>query len=95
MSGLLLTRLVHSVYSALTGRFPISKFPCLTDSATTLASIENEIKHYKQSAQNQFTEVRELIKTDMWYYLPGKKILQICHQENVWQKNYHQRVAIG
>ena len=77
MSSLLLTRLVHSVYSALTERFLISKFPCLTDSATTLASIENEKKH-------QFTEVRELTKTDMWYYLPGEKILQICHQDSVW-----------
>ena len=31
MSSLLLARLVHSVYSALTRRFPISKVLCLTD----------------------------------------------------------------
>ena len=61
------------MYSALKEKFSISKFPCLTDSAITLAWIENEKKHYKQSVQNQFTEVRELTKTDMWYLLLGNE----------------------
>ena len=42
MSSLVLARLVHSVYSALTKRFPISKALCLTDSAITLTWIQNE-----------------------------------------------------
>ena len=48
MSSLLLARLVHSQYSALTRRFPISKVLCLTDSAITLAWIQNEKKQYKE-----------------------------------------------
>ena len=32
-------------------------------------------KHYKQPVQNQFTEVRELTKTDMWYHLLGNKTI--------------------
>ena len=73
MCSLLLARLVHSVYFALTGRFPISKVLCLTDSAITLACIQNEKKQYKQFVQNRVREVRELTKTDMWYHLPGKE----------------------
>ena len=73
MRSLLLPRLVHSVHSALTKTFPILKCPCLTDSAITLAWIENEKKQYQQSVQNHVTEVRELTKLDMWYYLPGKE----------------------
>ena len=72
MSSLLLARLVHSVYSALT-IFPISKVLCLTDSAITLAWIQNEKKQYKQFVQNRVREVRELTKTDMWYHLPRKE----------------------
>ena len=72
MSNLLLARLVHSVYSALT-IFPISKVLCLTDSAITLAWIQNEKKQYKQFVHNRVREVRELTKTDMWYHLPGKE----------------------
>ena len=72
-SLLLLARLVHSVYSALTRRFPISKVLCLTNSAVTLAWIQNEKKQYKQFVQNRVREVRELTKTDMWYHLPGKE----------------------
>ena len=73
MSSLLLARLLHSVYSALTRRFPISKVLCLTDSAITLAWIQNEKKQYKQFVQNRVREVRELTKTDMWYHLPRKE----------------------
>ena len=73
MSSLLLARLVHSVYSALTRKFPISKVLCLTDSAIMLAWIQNEKKQYKQFVQNPVKEVRELTKTDMWYHLPGKE----------------------
>ena len=73
MSSLLLARLVHSVYSVLNRRFPISKVLCLTDSAITLAWIQNEKKQYKQFVQNRVTEVRELTKMDMWYHLPGKE----------------------
>ena len=72
MSRLLLARLIHSLYSPLT-RFPISKVLCLTDSAITLAWIQNEKKQYKQFEQNRVREVRELTKTDMWYHLPGKE----------------------
>ena len=73
MSSLLLARLVHSIYSALTRRFPISKALCLTDSAITFAWIQNEKKQYKQFVQNRVREVRELTKMDMWYHLPGKE----------------------
>ena len=73
MSSLLLVRLVHSVYSALTGRFPISKILCLTDSVITLAWIQNEKKQYEQFVQNRVTEVRKLTKADMWYHRPGKE----------------------
>ena len=72
MSNVLLARLVHSVYSALT-RFPISKVLCLTDSAITLAWIQNEKKQYKQFVHNRVKEVRVLTKTDMWYHLPRKE----------------------
>ena len=61
------------MYFALTGRFPISKVLCLTDSAITLAWIQNEKKQYKKFVQNRVREVRELTKTDMWYHLPGKE----------------------
>ena len=73
MSSLLLARLVHSVYSALTRKFPISKVLCLTDSAIMLAWIQNEKKQDKQFVQNPVKEIRELTKTDMWYHLPGKE----------------------
>ena len=73
MSSLLLARLVHSVHSALTRRFPISKVLCLTDSATTLACIQSEKKQYKQFVQNRVRKVRELTKTDMSYHLPRKE----------------------
>ena len=73
MSSLLLARLVHSVYSALTRRFPTSELLCLTDSAKTLPWIQNEKKQYKQFVQNRVREVRELTKTDMWYHLPRKE----------------------
>ena len=72
MSRLLLARVVHSLYSPLT-RFPISKVLCLTDSAITLAWIQNEKKQYKQFEQNRVREVTELTETDMWYHLPGKE----------------------
>ena len=61
------------MYCALTKRFPISNVLCLTDSAITLAWIQNEKKQYKQFVQNRVTEVRELTKMDMWYHLPGKE----------------------
>ena len=73
MSSLLLVRLVHRIYSALTRRFPISKVLCLTDSAITLAWIQNETKQYKQFVQNRVREVRDLTKTDMWYHLSEKE----------------------
>ena len=73
MSRLLLARLVHSVYFALTRRFPISKVLCLNDSGITLARIQNEKKQYKQFVHNRVREVRELNKTDMWQHLPGKE----------------------
>ena len=73
MSSLLPARLIHSMYFALTRRFPISKVLCLTDSAIMLAWIQNKKKPYKQFIQNRVTEVRELTKTDMWYHLPGKE----------------------
>ena len=73
MSSLLLARLVHSVYSALTRKFAISKVLSLADLSIMLAWIQNVKKHYKQFVQNPVKEVRELIKTDMWYHLPGKE----------------------
>ena len=73
MSSLLLARLVHSLYSAFTRRFPISTVLCLSDSAKTLACIQNEKKQYKQFVQNRVREVRELTKTDTWHHLPGKE----------------------
>ena len=73
MSNLLLARLVHSMYSALTRRVPISKLLCLTNSAITFARIQNEKKQYKQFVQNLVREIRELTKMDMWYHLPGKE----------------------
>ena len=73
MSNLLLARLVHSMYSALTRRVPISKLLCLTNSAITFVRIQNEKKQYKQFVQNLVREVRELTKMDMWYHLPGKE----------------------
>ena len=72
MSSMLLARLVHSVYSA-SKKFPISTVLCLTDSAITLAWIQNKKKQYEQFVQNRVTEVRELTKTDMWYHLPRKE----------------------
>ena len=91
MSSLLLVRLVHSVYSALTRRFLILKFLCLTDSAITLTWIQNEKKRYKQFVQNCVRELGGYVR-DM---CQEKKILQLCHRQDVLQKRYYQREAIG
>ena len=70
MSSLLLVRLVHSVYSALTRRFLILKLLCLTGSAIRLTWIQNEKKRCNQFVQNCVRDLGGYVR-DMWYHLPG------------------------
>ena len=81
LAALLLSRLIHSVTSALKDEIQPDPPVCFTDSKITLCWIQHIGKEWKQFVENRVSEIRGLVSPNSWYHSPGIHNQRTCHLE--------------
>ena len=71
LAALLLSRLIHSVASALKDEIQLVPPVCFTDSKITLCWIQHIGKEWKQFVENRVSKIRGLVSPNSWYHCPG------------------------